>query len=116
MGQGLEDALSMAAEPDVQGTLRLSRCRASHGPGALTVAASSLQDVLGVSLQRTNSAQRVSLERGRLLGQRHSADLGSRLPRPGAPGSSRLSLEQSACASPPCPAGSTARKTHLSVH
>jgi hypothetical protein len=54
---------------------------------------------MGVSLQRTNSAQRVSLERGRVPGQRHSTDLGARLPRPSVFGNSRLSLEQSACAS-----------------
>ena len=54
---------------------------------------------MGVSLQRTNSAQRVGLERGRVPGQRHSADLGARPQRPPAPGGSRLSLEQSSCAS-----------------
>lgn len=57
---------------------------------------------MGVSLQRTNSAQRVSLERGasrsNIIAQRHSTDLGGRAPRPPAPGGSRLSLEQSACA------------------
>lgn len=60
---------------------------------------------MGVSLQRTNSSQRVSLDRNASrsgltgLGGRHSADLGrapSRLHAPGA----RSSLEQSDCELP----------------